>query len=169
MTNQDSFPFKLFFQSILICIVPFALASCHFNTTIYFAHDKDNKYVKDSGYIISCNVSDNELRIGTYTPESWSPEFYYDYLKGIKTYKKIKIQNIKLKLEETTDTLKLKEVRNEREYIYSSPNLETIIDKNGRIQIIVSFKEENSDLIKRKQFNLTKFKSTYSTGTFPHS
>ena len=168
MTKQSSDTVKIVIQTIIFFAFNFSFSSCHFNTAISYRLEKDIKYVKEDGYIISCEKDDNQLVVGTYTPESWNSDFYYDYLNGIKSNKKIKINGVDIKFIETADTLLLNEVRDKREYIYTSPNLTTIVNNNKHLKITVFFKEEGSDSSKQKEFELTKFKNTYSTGTFPH-
>jgi hypothetical protein len=169
MRKQNSFIMRILIKTVLFFTLNFLLSSCHFNTEISYRLYKSIEYIKEDGYIISCEKEDNNLIVGTYTPESWNNSFYYDYLKGVKSEKKIKVKDIKLKFLETNDTLILSEIRNNREYIYSSPSLTTILDNNKHLKITIFFKEGNSDTIKQKEFELTRFKHIYLTGTFPHS
>jgi len=109
------------------------------------------------------------LVVGTYTPDSWGGGFYFNYLEGIKSDKKIKITNVKLRFVETMDTLTLKEIREEREYIFVRQNLLDIIDNNKHLKLTVYYLENNSTTIIEKEFTLVRYKKTYPTGTFPHS
>jgi hypothetical protein len=160
---------RILIKAILFFTFIFSLSSCHFYTEISYRLYNDSDYIKEDGYIISCEKDGNKLIVETYTPESWNDGFYYGYLEGIKSDKKIKVKSINLKFIETNDTLILDEIRKERAYVYSSPNLTTLLKNNKHLKITILFRESNSDTTLKKEFELTRFKHTYLTGTFPHS
>lgn len=145
------------------------LSSCHFYTAISYRADKSEEYFKQDGYILSCKKDGDQFIVGTYTPDSWGEQFYYDYLAGIKSYQKVKIINTKLKFIDTGDTLALKEIRKEREYIYYSTELDKIIDNNKQLQLKIYMKLNDDTTIIEKTFILLRHKQSYPTGTFPHS
>ncbi|WP_018343199.1 hypothetical protein [Cytophaga aurantiaca] len=153
----------------IIGILIVTLSACSFYTDISYRADKKEEYIREDGYIISCQRSGNGLLIGTYTPYTWGEGFYYDWLKGNKSDKKIKIISVNVLFLDTNDTLTLKEVRKEREYFFTSSGLKTIINNNKRLKVIISFIDMSSGKNEMKEFVLTRKKHTYPTGTFPHS
>ncbi len=149
------------------------LSSCQFHTAISYRVDISKAYILQDGYILSCNKDHfsygDVLIVGTYTPETWGESFYYGYLKGIKSDQKVKIINTKIKFIETGDTLTLKEIRKDREYVYFAADLANIIDENKQLQLTVFLKQNNDANIIEKTFLLNRHKQTNSTGTLPHS
>ncbi len=161
---------ELFKNRILVVgLLILFIVSCQTHTAIEYRQDTSQEYIRQDGYALSCQVDGDVLVVGTYTPESWGPGFYYDYLKGKKSEKRIKIVNVKVSFIETADTLKLKEVRKEREYIFADPHLADLINNNKQLQLTIYFKESDSPIIVEKEFTLVRFKNTKSTGTVPHS
>jgi hypothetical protein len=156
-------------RSLFVGILIVFIFSCQTHTTIEYRLDTSQEYIRQDGYALSCKVDGDVLVVGTYTPESWGPGFYYDYLKGKKSEKRIKIVNVKVRFIETADNLKLKDVRKEREYIFSEQHLADIINNNRQLQLTIYFKESDSPVIVEKEFTLVRFKNTESTGTMPHS
>ncbi len=119
--------------------------------------------------MISCRKDGNFLTVGTYTPNSWGKEFYYGYLTGKKTDRQLKITSLDLLFLETSDTLTLHEIQKERDYFYTSPNLENIIDTNKKLKITVYLTDIATGRNEKKEFILTRTKHTYHTGTAPHT
>lgn len=149
------------------------LSSCQFHTSISYRVDLSKAYSMQDGYILSCNKDHfsygDVLIVGTYTPETWGESFYYGYLKGIKSDQKIKIINTKIKFVDTGDTLTLKEIRKDREFVYFATDLSNIIDENKQLQLTVFLKQNNDTNIIEKTFLLRRHKQTEPTGTLPHS
>lgn len=154
-----------------IIIIILFTSSCSFHTAISYRLDKDEEYIKEEGFMISCKKDHfsygDFLIIGTYTPETWGEGFYYDYLEGITSNKKIKILSVKLKFIQTQDTLTLHEIRKGRDYFFTSSDLNNLIDLNKQLLVKITIQEELSKTIE-KEYRLTRYKNTYSTGTLPH-
>lgn len=156
-------------KAVVIILLSGCLNSCQFHTAISYRADPAQEYCKQEGYMLSCNKNGESLVVGTYTPDSWGKEFYYGYLQGIKSSRNVKILGTKLKFLDTGDTLTLKEIRNNREYIFSSSDIGRIIDHNKRLLLTVILKNNNDTTTIEKSFLLLRYKHTYPTGAFPHS
>ncbi len=153
---------------LIISIMAGLLTACSFYTEITYRAVKSDEYIRDDGFIISCERDGNQFVVGTYTPESWGESFYYGYLDGSKTDKKLKIKAVELLFVETGETLTLQEIRKEREYIYTSERLNQIINANKTLKLKVYITDEATGNMEAKTFLLTRKKHTYPTGTFPH-
>jgi len=156
---------------VLLSVITFH--SCSFYTAITYRTDRKEEYVKEDGYMFDCTADHfsygDVLIIGTYTPETWSDDFYYHYLEGLKSDRKIKIVGVHLHPTSTPDTLTLKEVRDERIYIYQSSNLRTLIDENKQLELTMRYRENDDTVTVDTTFLLKRHKHTYPTGTFPHT
>lgn len=153
----------------LIIILTLILSACTFHTKVTYGIDKKDDFIREDGFMLSCQKDGDFLIIGTYTPESWGDKFYYDWLKGNKTDRKLKISKVAILFLETNDTLTLKEIRKERDYFFTSPKLKIIIDKNKNLKLTVSILDLSSGRTEIKEYTLTRKKHTYQTGTFPHA
>lgn len=150
-------------------IIIFLITSCSFHTDISYRIDKNDKYIREDGFMVSCNLEGNFLIVGTYTPESWGKDFYYGYLEGTKSERKLKITSVDVLLIETADTLILKEIRDEREFVFTSSNLNNPIDSNKQLKIRIHIKDIITNKIETKEFILKRRKHTYPTSNFPHA
>ncbi|MDD2983498.1 MAG: hypothetical protein PHQ74_08920 [Crocinitomicaceae bacterium] len=153
----------------ILIILTAILSSCSSYTDISFRTDRKDEFIRGDGFMIQCRKDGKYLIVGTYTPESWGTDFYYGYLKGKQSERKLKITSLELFFLETDDTLTLQEIRKERDYFYTSPNLQKIIDSNKKLKIRVHLKNLITEQNEIEEFILTRKKYTYSTGTFPHS
>lgn len=156
-------------KHLITCLVIFLLASCTFHTDITYRVSENDEYIREDGYMISCRKEGNYFIVGTYTPDSWGSDFYYDYLEGIRSEKKIIVKTVDLLFVETSDTLQLVEVKKGREFYYSSEHLEHIIDTNSKLRLKVTFLNTVTGQYGFREFLLVRTKHTYPTGTFPHS
>jgi hypothetical protein len=160
-------------EIISAVLILMSLWSCDTNNDISYRLNKNEQYIREDGYILSCKVDRGKLGdivvVGTYTPESWGEKFYYDYLKAEKTDTRIKIMGVRLEFVATSDSLSLQEIRKDREYIFTTRNLLDKIDKNRHLRLIVYINENNSATTLKKEYLLLRDKHSYSTGTFPHS
>jgi hypothetical protein len=152
---------------ILIALTS-ALFSCSFHTDISYRADEDDEYVKADGFMISCKKDGRFLIVGTYTPDSWGEQFYYDWLKGPKTERKLIITSVDLVFLETSDTLSLHKIEKQRDYFYTSPNLDKIIEGNKKIKVNIFITDLSAGKNETKEFVLTQRKESYSTGTWMH-
>jgi hypothetical protein len=144
-------------------------SSCSFYTETTYRRDKNDEYVREDGFILSCRKDGRFLTVGTYTPESWNENFYYGYLHGVKTQKHLKVTLLSLKMMDTNDTLTLHEIQKDREYFFTSNNLDKIVDNNERLKIKLEAKDLETGKREIKELILIRHKHTYSTGTFPHT
>jgi len=123
--------------------------------------------------MLSCQVEDfnygEVLIISAYTPDSWNENFYYGNLHGKKSDRKLKITAVDLKFMETSDTLILKEIQKEREYVFFSNNLKSIVDSNKKIMIKVFLTDIETGNKEIKEYILTRKKHTYPTSNLPHA
>ncbi len=163
---------KIFIWNISLTVLFLSLSSCHSYTEVSYRLDRSKEYIKENGYMISCKKDHfsygDVLIVGTYTPDSLGDQFYYGFLGGIKSDQKVKIQNSKLKILNTNDTLSLKEIRKEGEYIYCSDNLKEILKKNKELQLTIFLKVNNDTTMTEKTFLLKKNKHTYLVGSYLH-
>ncbi len=123
--------------------------------------------------MLSCEIEHfnygDVLIISTYTPETWGDSFYYGYLHGKQTERKLKITAVDLKFIDTSDTLILKEIQKEREYLFTSSNLKSLVDSNKRLKIKIVLTELLTGNTEIKEFILTRRKHTYPTSNLPHA
>lgn len=153
----------------MIIVLTSIFTSCSLYTDISFRSHRKEIYSRGDGFMISCRKDGIYLIVGTYTPESWGADFYYQYLDGKPTERELKITALDLLFMDTADTVILHEIRNGRDFFYTSTNLEHVIDSNKRLKISVHIKDLISGQSEIKEFILIRRKRTYSTGTFPHA
>lgn len=158
---------KIVLMRFYVFILLIFATSCNYHTAISYRLDKSEEYCKQDGYMFNCEMDGSNLVVSTFTPESWGAEFYYDYLEGKKSNRKVRILNTKLKFINTNDTLILKEVREEHTFIYKSKDIHKIIDENEKLKLTINMMIDSIKV--KKYFLLYRHKNTYSTGTFPHS
>jgi hypothetical protein len=157
-----------YYLKIISCVVILILNSCSFHTAISYRVDKQEEYVKGDGFMISCENDRNYLVIGTYTPDTWGNDFYYGYLKGPKTDKKIFITSVAIRFPDSEDNLTLDTVREKKVYWFGSNNLKVIIDRNRKIIITVNSTDLLTGKKDSREFVMFRRKRKYPTGHFPH-
>lgn len=150
------------------CVLILILTSCSFHTAISYRAEKQEEYVKGDGFMIHCEKDKNHLTIGTYTPDTWGKDFYYGYLKGPKTEKKIVITSVTIRFPDTGDNLTLDTVREKKMYCFTSDNLKKIIDRNKKIVVTVNSTDLLTGKNDSRDFVMFRRKRTFPTGTFPH-
>lgn len=144
------------------------LTACSFHTAISYRVDKNEEYAKSDGFMIDCEKDGDLLIVSTFTPDSWGKDFYYGYLRGPKTDKKIKIISVDIRFPETGDNLTLDTIREQKIYCYTSEKLNKIINRNKTIIVSVGSTNLETGKTDMKDFVMSRRKRTYPTGTFPH-
>ncbi|KQS89839.1 hypothetical protein ASG21_12715 [Chryseobacterium sp. Leaf394] len=119
--------------------------------------------------MIDCRIDGRFVTVGTYTPNSWGEDFYYGYLHGKKTDRRLKITSLNLLFIDTADTVTLHEIQKGRDYFYTSKKLDEIIESNKRLKITVYLKDLVTGKNEVREFILKRHKNTYHNGTFPHT
>lgn len=166
MDNRNSINF--FWLGTISFLLTLLLTTCSFHTAISYRVDKNEEYAKGDGFMIDCEKDRNFLIIDTFTPDSWSNDFYYGYLRGPKTDKKIKITSVDIRFPETGDNLTLDTIREQKIYKFTSNKLNKIISRNKTIVVTVSSTDLGTGKTDIKDFVMSRRKRTYPTGTFPH-
>lgn len=156
------------YSSYLGFILILVLASCSFSQDISYRKERRERYVKEDGFVMSCTKDGNYLIVGAYTPSSWDSTFYYDFLSGTKTNRKFTVTAVSLQFDNTADTLTLKEVRNKKDYVFTSPNLDKIIAANKKLRLTICLTDIESGISETRKFMLNRRKHTYPTSTLPH-
>lgn len=149
-----------------------SLYSCHFYTELSYRQNKKSEYIREEGYMLKIErayLKGPVLIIGTYTPKTWDEGFYYGYLNGIKSDSVVTITGVNIQFANSSDTLILREVRDERTYVYTSPDLEKILKENKTLKITVSLMDSASNTQRSVEYHLKRHKHSYPTGTFPHT
>lgn len=149
-------------------ILILVLASCSFSQDISYRKERRERYVKEDGFVLSCNRDGNNLIVGAYTPYSCDTTFYFDFLSGTKATKQFAITAVHLQFSNTADTLILKEVRNKRDYFFTSPNLAKIIAANKNLRLTIYLTDIESGIGETRAIILNRRKHTYLTSTLPH-
>ncbi|WP_299707818.1 hypothetical protein [uncultured Pontibacter sp.] len=156
----------------IVIIVLLFCSSCSFHTAVSYNHHKKEEYVRDEGFILKCTKQgakgEDYLIIGAYTPITYG-KGYYDHLKGIKSEKKVEILDVKVLFAETGDTLELVHIGKLKSFWFQNKNLSYIIDNNKRLKVTVYLQDLDTGIKREKEFQLTRKKRTYPTGTFPHA
>jgi len=158
----------------LVCLISLiSLCSCSFYTELTYRQNRREQYIKENGYMLDVEryyfSIGQVLIIGTYTPNSWDEGFYYGYLEGLKSDSNVTITNVELEFPETKDTLHLHEIRDKRTYIFTSPQMEEILDRNKSLKVNITLYDSIAKMQKSKEYILSRHKHTYPTGTFPHT